>query len=97
MQLKHLDFEMNYFEGSLNLKAFESSKKSLQRLRMSFNMITGSIDEEVGDFIQLQELWLAGNNFVGTIPLSLQSLTKLGKHLLMSISSSRLTMHDAKH
>ena len=81
MQLKHLDFEMNDFDGSLDLKAFDSSKKSLEWLRMSFNMITGGIHAELGDFTQLQELWLAGNKFVGTIPSSLQSLTKLGKHL----------------
>ncbi len=77
--LESLDLEMNRLSGEFDIEDFQRAAPSLERLRLSFNELSGSISEAVGQFVNLKEFWMAGNVLTGTIPQQLQALTKLGK------------------
>ncbi|KAK3153481.1 hypothetical protein QOZ80_2BG0174110 [Eleusine coracana subsp. coracana] len=52
--------------------------QTLEYLDLSYNALSGSIPEELGDMVVLQVLDLASNNFTGEIPWSLGKLRNLG-------------------
>ena len=79
--LKLLDLQINMLEGPLPKEwgTIAANFSSLESLRLDENMITGGFPEEWCSFNStvMQEMILAGNEIMGTLPSCLSRLTAL--------------------
>lgn len=73
--LKFLNLSGNFLNGSIPTSIGDT--KSLQRLDLSNNMLTGEIHDQWNHFQELLVLDLSVNNLSGSIPSSIFSLPKL--------------------
>lgn len=79
--LRTLDLENNNFIGTLPKELYSAT--TLERVRVSFNLLQGDISTEVGQLTNLKDLWMAGNeNLAGTIPTELGLCTQLSRMYL---------------
>lgn len=74
-ELKVLDLEFNLFSGTIPVMRGFSS---MNAFRVSNNMLTGSVPEDLmTEMPNLEELWIARNQLTGPIPTSIGFLTNL--------------------
>lgn len=78
-KLENLELRTNNIVG---LPSTLSGFKSLKRLDVFGNKISGSIPEDIGEMTNLEHLNLGANLLTGSIPTSITRLTKLQKFLL---------------
>ncbi|KAF8665842.1 hypothetical protein HU200_053921 [Digitaria exilis] len=74
--LETLGLGLNKFEGILP-GSFANLSTSLVSVILASNKISGSIPKDIGNLINLQNLFLYENSFTGTLPSSLSKLTNL--------------------
>lgn len=79
--LKILDVEKNSLLGALFTNGFENLADTLEYLLVSdqSNGLSGTIPPYIENFTKLKEFALTKNNFSGTIPNEITSLSNLGK------------------
>ena len=70
--------EFNKFTSTLFDK-ISGSGDTLENLRASENNFATERIPNLSEYISLKELWLVNNNFIGDLPPSIASLTKLGE------------------
>lgn len=87
-----LDLEGNVLTGDLNVEDLINSRYSLKSLRLSFNLLEGTLNGRIGDFMNLKELWLANNNLSGKVPVSICGLKNLSKFKVIFILPTILSL-----
>ncbi len=66
----------------------------VSQLSLDYNNLTGNIPSEIGDFTNLENLYLVGNDLTGEIPEQIWTLTNI-KNLWLGIQSSKqLTLNN---
>ncbi|CAM8897819.1 unnamed protein product [Rhodiola kirilowii] len=85
--LSILDLKANQFGGEFPASFFNSSTQ-LTRVNFGYNMISGSIPDEIGKQINLIELDMYDNDLEGVIPASIGNLIMLER---LDFSGNRLT------
>ncbi|GAB2272072.1 hypothetical protein Dimus_006891 [Dionaea muscipula] len=76
--LHSISLSGNRFTGSIEYPPIGSSGfsyRTLQRIDLSLNVVSGSIPSETGAFSSLQYLNLSGNSLMGSMPASLGKLS----------------------
>ena len=85
-RIKQIDFDMNEMSGTIPVV----NNTSLERLDINFNNFTGGVDF-LESFPNLVYAQLDNNQFTGTIPESLGTLTHLSKlhckYILFALST----------
>jgi Leucine-rich repeat (LRR) protein len=76
--LKLLDLESNVLTGTFFTESILSLTQ-LVALRASFNELNGTVPVGIGALVNLQQLWIAENQFNGPLPTEFGSLQALGK------------------
>ncbi len=84
--ISFLDLEMNMFNGRIFEDEIWNAAGSLEVFRVSDNLFTGSIPEEISQLSKLRQLWIANVDLSGSIPDSITSLSDLTD--LISYNSS---------
>ena len=81
--------------GSIPDSIFDAN--NLELFNLDNNAFTGTLSTRFGSLIELKYLWLAGNNFDGTIPSQIGNIPYLSKciYLLFVIFCSNINnIHD---
>jgi hypothetical protein len=73
--LKEIDFDQNYFVGTLPVEI--TALSDLEFLGFEKNGLTGSIPVEIGRLTKLLSLDLSGNALTGSLPAELASATEM--------------------
>ncbi|KAI9095408.1 hypothetical protein K1719_026442 [Acacia pycnantha] len=84
--ISHLDLSRNYLYGQVPVTLFKL--QNLKSLRVSYNMLKGSIPNWLGQHEHLQEFDISGNLFFGSIPSSLGNISSLTS---LDLSYNQLT------
>jgi len=77
LQLTEIQAQENAFSGEIPDEFWNNV--GLIILRLDNNNFSGSISESIGDLKDLTDLRVANNTFTGDLPVTLWSLTGIGK------------------
>lgn len=79
LQLTEFQAFNNVLTGEIPEELYNN--QGLTLLRLDVNAFTGTISPQIGDLVDLTDLWLNNNTLAGPLPATLARLSGLGKQV----------------